>query len=196
MKLGEIDGVKFLAWKSGGVKFLTNSMSEGVILTTLSFKSGRKKRRSSTKRKDRQIFRWGHYHPFVFSILQIGVKRQMQEIFPTRIPIVDILFNRITTYKLTLWQNSSHLDIIVELLWRLQNPQIPGRKPHPSSAPFPHSSFKGVFMKALHNPLEFNNLLSQRVNDGNMRKAPWKDFYLQIMVNPRWPILSFSLSCY
>ena len=26
-KLGEIDGVKFLAWKSGGVKFLTNSMS-------------------------------------------------------------------------------------------------------------------------------------------------------------------------
>ena len=27
MKLGEIDGVKFLAWKSGGVKFWTNSMS-------------------------------------------------------------------------------------------------------------------------------------------------------------------------
>ena len=27
LKLGEIDGVKFLAWKSGGVKFLTNSMS-------------------------------------------------------------------------------------------------------------------------------------------------------------------------
>merc|ERR1712012_194598 len=26
---------------------------------------------------------------------------------------------------------------------------------------------------------------SKRVNDGNMRKAPWKDFYLQIMVNPR-----------
>ena len=148
------------------------------------------------RKKDRQIFRWGHYHPFVFSILQIGLKRQMQEIFPTRIPIVDILFNRITTYKLTLWQNSSHLDIIVELLWRFQNPQIPGRKSYPSSAPFPHSSFKGVFMKPLYNPLEFNNLLSQRVNDGNMRKAPWKDFYLQIMVNPRWPILSFSLSCY
>ena len=50
------------------------------------------------RRKDRQIFRWGHNqnHPFVFSILQIGVKRQMQEI-----PIVDILFNKITTYKLT-----------------------------------------------------------------------------------------------
>ena len=28
LKLGEIDGVKFLAWKSGGVKFLTNSMSD------------------------------------------------------------------------------------------------------------------------------------------------------------------------
>ena len=27
LKLGEIDGVKFLAWKSDGVKFLTNSMS-------------------------------------------------------------------------------------------------------------------------------------------------------------------------
>ena len=27
MKLGENDGVKFLAWKSGGVKFWTNSMS-------------------------------------------------------------------------------------------------------------------------------------------------------------------------
>ena len=27
LKLGEIDGVNFLAWKSGGVKFLTNSMS-------------------------------------------------------------------------------------------------------------------------------------------------------------------------
>ena len=27
-KLGEIDGVKFLAWKSGGVKFLTNFMSD------------------------------------------------------------------------------------------------------------------------------------------------------------------------
>ena len=51
-------------------------------------------------------------------------------------------------------------------------------------------------MKHLHNPLEINNLLSQRVNDGNMRKAPWKDFYLQIMVNPRWPFLSCSLSCY
>ena len=28
VKLGEIDGVKFLAWKSGGVKFWTISMSE------------------------------------------------------------------------------------------------------------------------------------------------------------------------
>ena len=28
LKLGEIDSVKFLAWKSGGVIFLTNSMSE------------------------------------------------------------------------------------------------------------------------------------------------------------------------
>ena len=27
LKLGEIDGVKFLAWKSDGVKFMTNSMS-------------------------------------------------------------------------------------------------------------------------------------------------------------------------
>ena len=27
LKLGGIDGVKFLAWKSGGLKFLTNSMS-------------------------------------------------------------------------------------------------------------------------------------------------------------------------
>ena len=27
LKLGEIDGVKFLAWKSDGVNFLTNSMS-------------------------------------------------------------------------------------------------------------------------------------------------------------------------
>ena len=31
LKLGEIDGVKFLAWKSGGVKFLTNFMS-GCLL--------------------------------------------------------------------------------------------------------------------------------------------------------------------
>ena len=31
LKLGEIDGVKFLAWKSDGVKFLTNSMSAWVI---------------------------------------------------------------------------------------------------------------------------------------------------------------------
>ena len=30
MKLGEIDGVKFLARKSGGVKFWTNSMSGNV----------------------------------------------------------------------------------------------------------------------------------------------------------------------
>ena len=121
----------------------------------------------------------------------------------SRIPTVDILCNRITTYKLTLWQNLSHPDIIVELLWRSQKPQIQGRKSYSSTAPFPHCSFKGVFMKPLHNPfdfnkssLEFDNLLSQRVNDGNMRKAPWKDFYLQIMVNPRWPILSFSLSCH
>ena len=28
LKLGEIDGVKFLAWKSGGVNFWTNFMSE------------------------------------------------------------------------------------------------------------------------------------------------------------------------
>ena len=28
LKLGQIDGVKFLAWKSGSVKFLTNSMSD------------------------------------------------------------------------------------------------------------------------------------------------------------------------
>ena len=28
LKLGEIDGVKFLTWKSGGVKFWTNFMSE------------------------------------------------------------------------------------------------------------------------------------------------------------------------
>ena len=28
LKLGEIDGVKFLAWKSGGVNFWTNSMSD------------------------------------------------------------------------------------------------------------------------------------------------------------------------
>ena len=28
LKLGENDSVKFLAWKSGGVKFLTNSMSD------------------------------------------------------------------------------------------------------------------------------------------------------------------------
>ena len=31
LKLGEIDGVKFLAWKSGSVKFLTNSMSGCVL---------------------------------------------------------------------------------------------------------------------------------------------------------------------
>ena len=30
LKLGEIDGVKFLAWKSGGVKFWTNSMSDQI----------------------------------------------------------------------------------------------------------------------------------------------------------------------
>ena len=30
LKLGEIDGVKFLARKSGGVKFWTNSMSGGA----------------------------------------------------------------------------------------------------------------------------------------------------------------------
>ena len=108
------------------------------------------------RKKDRQIFRCGHYHPFVFSILQIGVKRQTQKIFPTRNPIMDIRLNRITTYKLTLWQNLSYPDIIVELLWRSQNPQIPGRKSYPSTAPFPHSSFKGVFMKPLHNPFDFN----------------------------------------
>ena len=31
MKLGEIDSVKFLAQKSGGVIFLTNSMSDGML---------------------------------------------------------------------------------------------------------------------------------------------------------------------
>ncbi len=31
LKLGEIDGVKFLAWKSGGVKFWTNSMSAFLL---------------------------------------------------------------------------------------------------------------------------------------------------------------------
>ena len=34
LKLGEIDGVKFLAWKSGGVNFLTNSMSASVLCTS------------------------------------------------------------------------------------------------------------------------------------------------------------------
>ena len=34
LKLGEIDGVKFLAWKSGGVKFWTNSMSVLCCLRT------------------------------------------------------------------------------------------------------------------------------------------------------------------
>ena len=32
LKLGEIDGVKFLAWKSGSVKFWTNSLSERELL--------------------------------------------------------------------------------------------------------------------------------------------------------------------
>ena len=32
LKLGEIDGVKFLAWKSGGVKFWTNSMSAKTLI--------------------------------------------------------------------------------------------------------------------------------------------------------------------
>ena len=32
LKLGEIDGVKFLAWKSGGVKFWTNFMSGQPVL--------------------------------------------------------------------------------------------------------------------------------------------------------------------
>ena len=31
LKLGEIDSVKFLAWKSGGVKFWTNSMSDDFV---------------------------------------------------------------------------------------------------------------------------------------------------------------------
>ena len=35
LKLGEIDGVKFLARKSGGVNFWTNSMSGGWILDIL-----------------------------------------------------------------------------------------------------------------------------------------------------------------
>ena len=34
LKLGEIDGVKFLTWKSGGVKFWTNSMSVLCCLRT------------------------------------------------------------------------------------------------------------------------------------------------------------------
>ena len=32
LKLGEIDGVKFLAWKSDGVKFLTNFMSDCQLM--------------------------------------------------------------------------------------------------------------------------------------------------------------------
>ena len=34
MKLGEIDGVKFLARKSGGVNFWTNSVSGCLTLST------------------------------------------------------------------------------------------------------------------------------------------------------------------
>ena len=36
LKLGEIDSVKFLAWKSGGVKFWTNSMSVTIIIIIIS----------------------------------------------------------------------------------------------------------------------------------------------------------------
>ena len=36
LKLGEIDGVKFLAWKSDGVNFLTNSMSAYTCYKLLS----------------------------------------------------------------------------------------------------------------------------------------------------------------
>ena len=35
-----------------------------------------------------------------------------------------------------------------------------------------------------------NTCHNQRVNDGNMRESPGKDFYLQIMVNPRYYFLS------
>ena len=35
LKLGEIGGVKFLTWKSGGVKFWTNSMSGNMRMKTI-----------------------------------------------------------------------------------------------------------------------------------------------------------------
>ena len=35
--MGEIDGVKFLAWKSDGVKFLTNSMSTKIVCLWIGF---------------------------------------------------------------------------------------------------------------------------------------------------------------
>ena len=42
LKLGEIDGVKFLAWKSGGVNFWTNSMSvmNNYTLSTVALQMG------------------------------------------------------------------------------------------------------------------------------------------------------------
>ena len=33
---------------------------------------------------------------------------------------------------------------------------------------------------------------SKRINDGNTKKMHWKDFYLQIVVNPRSVLLSGS----
>ena len=32
------------------------------------------------------------------------------------------------------------------------------------------------------------NTFSKRVDDGNVKKIDWKDYYLQILVNPRWVI--------
>ena len=42
LKFGEIDGVKFLAWKSCGVNFLTNSMSDEDGLRPVEIATGLK----------------------------------------------------------------------------------------------------------------------------------------------------------
>ena len=76
LKLGEIDGVKFLAWKSDGVKFLTNPMSDDKESGGLFFLNSR----------DRPIMIWrnnkcintGWLHPPPLSHRSLDAKEQWQ----------------------------------------------------------------------------------------------------------------------
>ena len=102
LRLGEIDGVKFLAWKSGGVKFLTNSMSDHIIV------------RCSTRRVSGWHFHscWRDTHIFI-------VKTKNWNILPDKyFYFTWVFFLHQTTTIIQIWWNIwGILKVLVQMIW-------------------------------------------------------------------------------